>query len=166
MCKKRLNSENWGTLYGIWLKACNDEQPIMFYDSCLVNFNLDSREDLEDIISKNRHLFRPLTQRTVENYKAYYRQNLVNFPTNMINNNEDVVQAIERINHNSGFTSQFRRQPGDPKSPKDIIDIGVSIIGKKWELEVATLEANDRRWSSFIIPILALIVAILAIIVD
>lgn len=164
MFKKRFDSKRWGNLLAIWIKACNDEQPIMFYKSCKHNLNFESEDKIKQLILSNSELFRPLSQKTLDAYKAYYMGNLEKFPSRLVNGNETVQHAIERLETGSAFTSQFRRKPSAEKSSKETIEMGVNYISKKWELEVNSLETRDRYWGSLIIPALALIVAILTII--
>lgn len=163
MFKKRFDSKKWGNLLSIWIKASNDEQPIMFYKSCNQNLDFKSVEEVKQLISNNRELFRPLSQKTLDKYKDYYRGHIDQFPNNLVNVNEEPIQVVEGLNRDCGFTSQFRRKPDDQKSPKETIEMGVNYISKKWELEVNSLETRDRYWGSLIIPVLALLVAILTI---
>ncbi|HPG32206.1 MAG TPA: hypothetical protein PLM34_00025 [Lentimicrobium sp.] len=166
MCTKRFDSVKWGRLLAIWVKACNDEQPIMFYNSLMDSLGIEDEQGLRELISMNKELFRPLSPIALDRYKTYYNENIDNFPPGLVGVGEDPIDAVNNLNIHCGFTSQFRRRPNEQKSPKEIIEMGVNYIEKKWELEVKYTEIRDRFWGNLIIPILALLVALLAVILQ
>lgn len=145
-------------MLAIWVKACNDQRPIMFYKSCKENFNFKNEEKVRELIKKNRELFRPLSAETLTEYQRYYTNHPEKFQAIFQNiEGEDVNEAIDRLTTNSAFTSQYRIKPDKPKSKNEILEFGIELIMKKWELEVKSKEERFRSWAYIIVPAIALV---------
>ena len=154
---KKNNHEYWGKLMALWVKSCTDKQPIMFYKSCKENLNFLSESEVRQMVDNNRELFWPISKQILKGYKDHYRKHLDKFPEILISENEESNHAIDRLDINSAFTSQFRRLPDEDRSPNDIREWGMNYIEKKWNFEVKSKEERDRFWGSMIIPAIAII---------
>jgi hypothetical protein len=156
------NYEDWGKLLAIWVKSCNDEQPIMFYRSCKEHFGFKSEQEVRVLIKQNRELFRPLSDSSLKLIKKYYKDYPGIFEkTVLYKEEEDNNVTIDKLRTDSGFTSQYRIPPDKSISSPETRQFGTDLIINKWKLTVKSREERFRSWAYIIVPIIALVGSIL-----
>jgi hypothetical protein len=153
-------------LSGIWIMSCNDDNPIMTYRSISQRLDLDDSHDVKAIVRSRPELFRPgILNSRLNAWKDLMRSGKSR-PNWIVEIRDQTAQreAIDSINRDDVFRNQFRVEDGAGKCPIEIIDWGLQHIDR---LRKAAADERDEKWrvfSSFILPLVSLLVAGISVI--
>ena len=160
-----MTTEEAGILSAVWVLSCNDENPLMTYESIRDRLSLINEYPLEQLIRRRSELFRqgaPIS--TIDAWKESMLQGIqVSAWIKRLPESERDA-AIEAIGSQHVFRSQFRVKRNAEKSPIELIEWGLQHIER---LRKADLESQESRWKWLkegVIPVLSVITAIVAIV--
>lgn len=146
----------------IWILASNDEDSIITYkgiaDRLGININT-----VQSLINRRRELFRlGASQDHIDGLKRKLGSlQLDRMPAwlQKISNDIERNSAIENINYDSVFRSQFRTQDRAPKSPLEIVEWGLRHLDSLRKAEGEKQEKKFKNWQS-LFTLLSLLLAL------
>lgn len=158
--------EEAGLLSAIWILACNDENPIMTYESIRYRLNLPKTYDLQSLIKKRSELFRlGIPSRKLDEWKKEMLSGK-SIPSwiNEIKDNKAREEVINSLSPNDVFRSQFRAKKENTKSPVELINWGLEHIDRLRKAKVEEKEISWKWLKEGVIPVLSISVALAAIV--
>ncbi len=157
-------AEMLDVLSAIWILACNDENPAISYRGIRHRLRLSEAIDERRLVAAHGELFRlTIPTRRLELLKARYRlgTHLPSWLREMPE--EERAKAIDELTVDDYFRSQFRAERDASRAPLPVVDWGLQHIDR---LRKASHEVRDerlKRWSSFWIPLVSTLVALIAV---
>jgi hypothetical protein len=155
-------------LSGIWIMSCNDDNPIMTYKSIAQRLSLRADYDVKAVVHSRPELFRPgILNSRLNTWKDLMRSGKSR-PNWIVEIHEHAEQrkAIDSLTRDDVFRNQFRVEDGAPKCDITVIDWGLQHIDRLRKAAAEERETKSRRWTSIIIPLVSLLVAIASVIVS
>lgn len=155
-----------GILSAIWILACNDENPLLLYDSTIFRLGLPESYDLEGLIKRHGELFRQKCPefRLEEWKKEMLKGNHLPLWIREIEDTKERKALINSLEPDDVFRSQFRANAKAPRSDISIIDWGLEHIER---IRKAKIETKEEKWKFLkegVIPIVSIVVALIAVI--
>jgi hypothetical protein len=153
-------------LSAIWILSCNDENPLITYESIIYRLNLPHEYDVRGLIQSRGELFRmKVSQVRLEEWKTQMRTGR-HLPS-WIRDIEDRNTRNERIDGltiDDVFRNQFRAQTGSSPIPVEAIKWGLEHIDRLRKAGVEDRDERLKRMSSFWIPVLSLLLALFTLV--
>ena len=153
-------------LSGIWIMSCNDDNPIMTYRSIAQRLNLSEKYDIISVVRGRPELFRQgILKSRLDAWKDRMKsgKNRPNWIVEIRNSVEQHI-AIDHLTRDDVFRSQFRVEDDAPKSDIKTIEWGLQHIDRLRKAAAEEREEKSRRWTSIIIPLASLFVAVVSVI--
>jgi hypothetical protein len=159
------NTDEYGLLAAIWILSCNDQIAYMTYEGIKYRLGLSGEYDLRGLVASRGELFRAkVPQNRLDQWK---REMLTgeHLPSWIREKDKSERQvAIERLTPEDLFRNQFRTEANAPRAQLEIITWGLEHIETIRRAGVENREERTKRWTSFRIPLLSTIVALVAVI--
>lgn len=152
-------------LSGIWILSCNDDNPIMTYRGVSQRLNLPETFDVRAVVRSRPELFRPgILNSRLNAWKDRMRsgKNRPNWILEIHDGGEQ-EKTIDQLSRNDVFRNQFRVEDGAEKCDIKIIDWGLQHIDRLRRAAAEEKEAKSRKWTSIIILLASLIVAVVSV---
>lgn len=154
-------AEEYGILSAIWILASKDENPIITYKSIRYRLGLPDSYDLEGLIKKHLELFRlKAPKHRVEQWKNQLREGKRR-PAwlNELENEDLKIKAIDSLNVDSVFRSQFRTKIGSDPSSIEVINWGLEHIERLRKIKAVARDEKLRKWKEVWLPFASLLIA-------
>jgi hypothetical protein len=153
-------------LSAIWILSCNDDNPIITYKGIMTRLDLPETYDVRALVRSRSELFRQgILNSRLRDWKDKLKSGkgrpgwIVE-----IRDKPEQERVIESISREDVFRNQFRVEPDAPKCELEIIDWGLRHIERLRKDAAEEKEARARKWSSLIIPLASLLVAIVSVV--
>jgi hypothetical protein len=135
--------DEFAILSAMWILSCNDEIPIMTYESIRYRLGLNKEFQLKEMVRKHGELFR---RGVPSDRLARWKSDmLINRHSpgwlKEIDNREERNEAINSLTIDDVFRNQFRVEDKAPKVSMEVIDWGLQHIDR---LRKAKLEAREQ----------------------
>lgn len=161
-----IKTDDLDILSGIWIMSCNDDNPIMTYRSISQRLNLPETYDVKAVVRNRPELFRQgILKSRLNAWKDKMKSGLSR--PNWIVEIHDAGEQRKTINsltRDDVFRNQFRVEDEAGKCDLQIIEWGLQHIDRLRKAAAEEKEAGSRWWTSFIIPLVSLGVAIVSVI--
>lgn len=143
----------------VWILASNDENHLITYEGIRDRLGLDKNFDIRGLVLKRRELFRPgSSSGELDEWKDAMRKGsrlpswIKGIPTDA-----ERLSAVDRLNADDVFRSQFRTPRGSPKSQVEIVNWGLEHIDRLRKSKIASREANAKKWQMLWVGIVGLL---------
>jgi hypothetical protein len=161
-----IKTDDLDILSGIWIMSCNDDNPIMTYKSIAQRLNLPETYDVRTVVHSRPELFRPgILNSRLNAWKDLMRSGKGR-PNWIVEIHDQTQQrkAIDQLTRDDVFRNQFRVEDGSGKCDIEIIDWGLQHIDRLRKAAAEEREARSRKWTSIIIPLASLFVAVVSVV--
>lgn len=158
-------TDDLDTLSAIWILSCNDDNPIMTYRGIAQRLALPDDEFVRTLVRSRSELFRPgILNSRLRDWKANMKSGK-HRPAWVIEIQDKKEQeaTIDRLTRDDVFRNQFRVERDAPKCSIEIIDWGLKHIERLRKDRSEEKDANQRKWSSIVIPLGSLAVALVSV---
>lgn len=140
-------------LSAIWILASNDENPLITFRGINHRLGLPIDFDIKTIIRSRPELFRPgCTESRINTLKSELSvgRSLPGWLT-AIPNKVERSAAIEKLNTDDVFRSQFRAHANAERSPIEIIKWGLEHLDRLRRAKAEAKDATAKRWQMWLV---------------
>src|SRR5581483_9783289 len=148
----------------IWILSSNDEKPEISYRGLRDRLRLAEEFDERQLVADRRELFRlGIPQSRLKELKGRYHEGkLVPSWLRALPEAERPV-AIDELEEDDFFRSQFRADANVPPSPVEVVDWGLKHIDRLRSAILEKEESRLKQWSGKWIPLASTILAVVAL---
>lgn len=161
-------ADDFDILSAIWILACNDENPMITYEGITYRLGLPPEFDVRGLVRDRGEMFRAkVPARRMEAWKQQLRAG--RHQPSWLKDVEDLESRRRRIDSLTGddaFRSQFRAEEGAERSPINVLEWGLAHIDRLRKAAAEEQEGRLKRWTTFRLPLLSLLVAMAAVLVS
>jgi len=158
---KRNEIDEAGILSAIWILACNDDIPLMLYDSVRFRLGLDDSYDVESLIRNHGELFRmkcPQFRLDEWQLEMMAGKRMPSWIAN-IKDKDAREKKIMSLTVDDVFRSQFRARADSSRSEIDIINWGLEHIERLRKSQIESKDQKYKKVKEFWLPFLSILLA-------
>ena len=160
-------SNDFDILASIWILSCNDENPIMSYESLRYRLDLDDDFDIKALIENRGELFRKtVPENRIEEWKQKMHSGKRVPAWIKAYKGEERRKIIDSLKPEDFFRCQFRTRKDANQAPLEIIDWGLQHIERLRKVEIEEKDRKRRKWTEIWIPLASFIVALIAVLLS
>lgn len=145
--------EEFDLISAVWILASNDENHLISFEGIRERLGLDEGFDVKGLVLRRRELFRPgAPPGELEEWQTSMR-NGSRLPTwiKRIPEGPKRLGAIDGLNPQDVFRSQFRANRGAPKSQVEIVSWGLEHIDRLRKSKIAARDASGKSWQMWLV---------------
>lgn len=144
--------------------SCNDDNPLMFYESVRVRLQQDSDKKVKELISIRSELFRKGSTAALAKWKQRKKKgsydripDWIKKSANDCNDFNEIKKIIDELGSEDVFHSQFRTSTGAPKSSIEVIDWGLKHIDRLRSAEYQEVDRTFKTWQLWSVIVLGVL---------
>lgn len=160
--------DKFDLLSAIWVMSCNDDNPIMFYKSVKDRLQLDSVDEVKNLVEKRSELFRRESTTGLNEWKEKKKKetdsnklpNWIKKEAKSKNNEVDMSKVngiVDKVSAEDIFRSQFRTTIGAPQSSIEVIDWGLKHIDRLRSAEYQQVDRTFKTWQLWSVIVLGVL---------
>lgn len=137
----------------IWILASNDENPLISYRGLVYRLGLPDQYDLKAVVKSRPELFRlGAGEEQLNSWKTEMRSGR-RLPgwIKAIEDRDMRLTAINAINKDDVFRSQFRARIGAEKSQIEIIKWGLEHLDRLRKAKAEARDASAKKWQMWLV---------------
>lgn len=145
--------EEFDLISAVWILASNDEKHLITFEGIRERLGLDEGFDVKGLVLRRRELFRPgAPPGELEEWQASMRNGSW-LPSwiKLIPEGPKRLAAIDGLNRQDVFRSQFRADRDAPKSPVEIVSWGLEHIDRLRKSKIAARDASAKSWQMWLV---------------
>ena len=145
--------EEFDLVSAIWILASNDDNHLITYEGIRNRLVLEKSFDVKGLVQRRRELFRPGSPSgELDEWQAAMKNGKRIPPwIKLIQDQSMRLDAINRLNQDDVFRSQFRANRGDSKSAIEIVSWGLEHIDRLRQSKIATRDASAKGWQMWLV---------------